>query len=194
MKLIIAGGRDYDFTEAGKQLLERVHQQLHVTEVVSRGCAGADACGEARAREYGIPVRVFHADRTECGEETEARRNRGMVEYADAVALFPGGAGTASMDEQALAAGLLIFDQHCALSVSPDPSTIPLGFGFRFKRGLRFWLPLWIVISLLPLLSGDYEDMAGKLLVGTPMIAAFVAMWAAVRDGLDVLRHRKQTS
>lgn len=149
----------------------------------------ADACGEAWAKENGIPVRVFPADWGTHGKAAGPMRNWQMARYADAVALFPGGPGTTDMYAKAITAKLRVFDYGGAA-----PPDIPLGFGFRFKRGLRFWLPLWIVISLLPLLSGDYEDMAGKPLVGTPMIAVFVAMWAGVRHGMDVLRHRKQMS
>jgi predicted Rossmann-fold nucleotide-binding protein len=37
-------------------------------------------------------------------------RNLAMAEYADAVALFPGGKGTASMRELAEKEGILIYD------------------------------------------------------------------------------------
>jgi len=43
--------------------------------------------------------------------------------------------------------------------------------------------------------GNDYEFAEiGKLLVGTPMLVVFVAMWAGVRHGIDLLQHRKQAS
>ena len=67
---------------------------------------------------------------------------------------------------------------------------VPPDFGARVKRALKFWLPLWGFISLLPLVAGDYEDAVGKLLVGTPMVTVFVLIWAAARCGIDRLRQR----
>lgn len=129
MKLIIAGGRDYQLTDEDYALLDELRLSRFVApieEVVS-GCAtGADECGEAWAKLRGIPVQHFRADwkdlshsdarirtrrdGTKYDAEAGPRRNRAMAAYADAVALFPGGDGTASMYRAAKAAGITIYD------------------------------------------------------------------------------------
>jgi YspA, cpYpsA-related SLOG family len=107
MKLIIAGGRGYQFTAHDVEMLDAI---LDVTEVVSGGAQGADAEGEEWAAERGIPVRTFRADWNKHGRAAGPIRNREMAEYADALALFPGGRGTDSMFREGTKAGLKIFD------------------------------------------------------------------------------------
>jgi predicted Rossmann-fold nucleotide-binding protein len=129
MKLIIAGGRDYQLTERDYALLDELRLSRFVApikEVVS-GCAtGADECGARWARRRGIGVAEFPArwndlshpdarirtrrDGTKYDAEAGPRRNREMAAYADAVALFPGGDGTASMYREAKKAKLTIYD------------------------------------------------------------------------------------
>lgn len=106
MKLIIAGGRGYCIGEAGFAWLDKIP---NVTEVVSGGAAGADSGGEEWARRNGIPIKRFLAEWKVHGRAAGPMRNREMAEYAHAVALFPGGKGTASMEREAERAGLEIF-------------------------------------------------------------------------------------
>jgi hypothetical protein len=129
MKLIIAGGRDYQFTDADYGLLDELRLSRFVApieEVVSGGQTGADACGEAWAKLRGITVKTFRpawndlshsdarirtrSDGTKYDAEAGPRRNRQMAAYADAVALFPGDKGTASMYREAKKAGIEIYD------------------------------------------------------------------------------------
>lgn len=111
MKIIIAGGRNYRFTGKDKSLLNELWSlEDKPEEVVSGGCSGADQQGEAWADEHGLPVKVFPANWDKFGRAAGAIRNRQMAEYADAVALFPGGAGTISMHREANRAKLKIFD------------------------------------------------------------------------------------
>lgn len=97
MKLIIAGGRNYVFTGADIDRLDRIHKAKPATEVVSGRASGADAEGERWARFNGIPVKAFPADWEVYGRKAGPIRNKAMAQYADAVALFPGGKGTRSM-------------------------------------------------------------------------------------------------
>ncbi len=111
MKLIIAGGRDYQFTSMDYQRLHRIVVDLvHVTEVVSGGASGADQCGEQWAGMLKIPVKVFKPDWDHHGKAAGPIRNREMAKYADSLALFPGGKGTDSMFNEARKAGLKIYD------------------------------------------------------------------------------------
>jgi hypothetical protein len=105
MKLIIAGGRDYLFSQEDRDFLDGL---TGITEVVSGGASGADAEGEKWARAQGIPIRVFKADWKTHGRGAGPRRNIEMAAYADAVALFPGGKGTDSMRREARKRGLQI--------------------------------------------------------------------------------------
>jgi len=111
MVLIIAGGRDYKMDTADYMRLEEIHLQFGpITEIVSGGATGADAEGELWAELSGIPVRKFEADWQAHGRAAGPIRNEQMAKYADALALFPGGKGTASMHVAARRAGIVIYD------------------------------------------------------------------------------------
>ena len=110
MIVIIAGGRSYKMTPQDEALLDA----LPIREVVS-GCApGADAEGEEWARSRGIPVKQFPADWEKHGRAAGPIRNRQMAKYAEALVLFPGGKGTASMKREAERSGLHIFTNGAA--------------------------------------------------------------------------------
>lgn len=98
MKLIIAGGRDYRLTKDDLAKLDAIEG---VTEVVSGGCRGVDSDRELWARSKGLAIRRFPADWKAHGRQAGPRRNSEMAQYADAVALFTGGKGTASMECEA---------------------------------------------------------------------------------------------
>jgi len=107
MKLIIAGGRDYILNEHD---IKKLNAIPGVTEVVSGGATGADSCGEKWAVYRKLPVKIFHAEWGKHGRSAGPLRNKQMAEYADAVALFPGGKGTSNMYMNALKYKLRIFD------------------------------------------------------------------------------------
>lgn len=114
LKLIIAGGRDYNPTglEAfeAKVWLDRIADEYEVTRVIS-GCAkGADALGERWAEERGLSIDRFHADWDQLGPRAGPIRNARMAKHADALAVFPGGRGTASMVALARTRKLKIFE------------------------------------------------------------------------------------
>lgn len=120
MKLIIAGGRNYNLTYRDYVFLDSLRSE--VTEVVSGRCTGVDCCGEEWAEFHGIHVEPFPVtslDWKRLGHSAGPRRNRLMAEYADAVVLFPGGKGTASMKAEALRAGIKIYEPHLDSAASP---------------------------------------------------------------------------
>lgn len=110
MKLIVAGGRDYNDAKRGMALLDTIAKYRPITEIVSGGSTGADRMGEVFARISNIPVKVFMADWNTHGRAAGPIRNRQMAKYADAVVLFPGGRGTLSMYNEAKRAGIDIYD------------------------------------------------------------------------------------
>lgn len=110
MKLIIAGGRDYQFTVKDYEVLDQLKDELGVTQVVHGGANGADAAGKAWAQVKCIPSREFQAQWCTYGKAAGPVRNRKMAEYADALVAFPGGKGTANMVKVARELGLRVIE------------------------------------------------------------------------------------
>ena len=110
LAVVIAGGRHYRLTEADEAWLNT----LPIREVVSGGASGADSGGEAWAKKRGLPIVRFMADWENNGKAAGPIRNRQMANYADAVALFPGGRGTDSMRREA---------DRCKLQIFTPPTT-----------------------------------------------------------------------
>ena len=86
MKIIIAGGRDFDNYNMVEQTMKNL--DLPVTEIVC-GCApGADRLGEKWAINNGIKVTYFPADWDNYGISAGFIRNAEMAEYADYLVAF----------------------------------------------------------------------------------------------------------
>lgn len=88
MKVIIAGGRDFNnygllFLECEAFLLG-----LGGVEIVSGGANGADKLGERFARDKGYKVTQFPADWDKFGKSAGYRRNKEMAQYADILIAF----------------------------------------------------------------------------------------------------------
>jgi len=113
MKLIIAGGRDRWLEDFDLAALDKIHKKNPVTEVVSGKCpTGADAGGEMWAKVHGIRIKEFPANWKKYHLAAGPIRNKEMAKYADAVALFAGQKGTASMRREAKKAGILIIEME----------------------------------------------------------------------------------
>jgi hypothetical protein len=120
MKMIIAGGRDYEFTIADVVWLHQIAiEHGPIEEVVTGGASGADAEGRRWAELKEIPAREFPPDWTTHGKAAGPIRNRQMARHVGPgglCVLFPGGRGTASMKKEALSAGLTVIERG-----SPPP-------------------------------------------------------------------------
>lgn len=132
MKVIIAGGRDYNDYEMVKSVCNCCGLFDISTEVISGRCSdkkngvhtfttddgkmvyGADGLGERYAKEYGLRVHPFEADWSKYGNSAGPIRNNKMAMEADAlVAFFDGKSkGTGNMIKTAKAKGLLIFVEN----------------------------------------------------------------------------------
>lgn len=110
MKLIIAGGRNYKFTADDGDHLYKLDENEGISEVVSGGSTGADYEGECWGHVNMIEVTYFKADWKTHGKAAGPIRNRQMAEYADALAVFHGGRGTANMVKTAKELGLTVYD------------------------------------------------------------------------------------
>lgn len=97
MKLIIAGGRDYNDYTRLRALLDRLLANINEVEVVSGGARGADALGERYAKEKGYPLKVFPAKWDQYGKSAGYRRNAEMAEYAEACVCFWDGKSRGTM-------------------------------------------------------------------------------------------------
>ena len=81
MKLAIIGSR-------GLKPVLAPHMPSGVSEIVSGGAAGVDACAAAYAREKGIRLTEFLPQYALYGRAAPIVRNRQIVAYADAVLVF----------------------------------------------------------------------------------------------------------
>ena len=107
MKLIIAGGRDYQLTKSDLEHLDQIDE---VKEVVTGGAKDADQGGEAWAHSRGIPIKRFPPEWNKYARGARIVRNREMVAYADAAVVFTGGRGTDPLFSLATKAGLIVYD------------------------------------------------------------------------------------
>lgn len=92
MKLIIAGGRDfndYDYAlESINALVDSNTIDPEGLEIVSGMARGADTIGIQLAEEYELPLHEFHANWTQQGKFAGYKRNMDMGKFADALVAF----------------------------------------------------------------------------------------------------------
>ena len=119
MRTIIAGGRDYRMTEADFIWLDSLKPPI--TEVINGGARGADTGAFNWGWSRGIPVTTLVPDWKNLGRSAGPRRNRQMALIAERCVLFPGGRGTASMEEEARKMKLPII--HRQTPGKPSPTT-----------------------------------------------------------------------
>lgn len=102
MKVIIAGGRDFDnYNQLREKCDEIINSSL--TEIIS-GCAkGADTLGERYAKERGYNLKLFPADWKTHGRKAGPIRNKQMADYGEMLIAFWDGksSGTKNMIENA---------------------------------------------------------------------------------------------
>ena len=127
IKIIVAGGRDFDDWEylydtldnvicapievlmgLGHPVTGEIPTETPKVQIVSGGAKGADALGEEWSRVDGHDLIVFPADWEKHGKAAGAIRNKQMAEYADVLVAFWDGKskGTKNMIDTALSEGL----------------------------------------------------------------------------------------
>ena len=83
MKVIVAGGRDFNDYKLLKETLDNFQQEYgNITEVVSGTAKGVDKLGEQYANENNIPIKRFVPDWEWLGKKAGHVRNRLMGDYA----------------------------------------------------------------------------------------------------------------
>lgn len=85
MKVAVIGSRCLVVDDMQKYLPEGV------TEIVSGGASGIDACAKEYARKYNIPLTEFLPEYNRYGRAAPLKRNEKIVDHADTVvALWDG--------------------------------------------------------------------------------------------------------
>ena len=110
MKVIIAGGRDFDKGFELVKAVDNFRDENNITEVVCGMAKGADMMGLSYAKYNEIPVKRFPANWNKYGKSAGYIRNKEMAEYADALIAFWDGKspGTKMMIELATQKGLIV--------------------------------------------------------------------------------------
>jgi hypothetical protein len=110
IKVIIAGGRNFDDFNKLCQVCDEFLQDQNDIEIVSGAYKGADLLGERYAAERNHPIKQFPADWRQYGKSAGLKRNTEMAAYADALIAFWDGKskGTNHMIELATQAGLKV--------------------------------------------------------------------------------------
>ncbi len=88
MKIIIAGGRDFNEYELLKSSCDLLFRSYEDVEIVSGTARGADSLGERYANEIGYPIKRFSADWDKFKKAAGYIRNEQMAEYADCLVAF----------------------------------------------------------------------------------------------------------
>jgi len=108
IKIIIAGGRNFDDFNRLCKICDEFLQDQNDIEIVSGAYKGADLLGERYAAERNHTIKQFPADWRQFGKSAGLRRNAEMAAYADALIAFWDGEskGTRNMIDLATQAGL----------------------------------------------------------------------------------------
>jgi hypothetical protein len=88
MKVIIAGGRNFNDYEKLCQFCDKALSKQTEVEIVSGTANGADKLGEKYANDNGHPIKQFPADWDKYGKSAGYKRNAQMADYADALIAF----------------------------------------------------------------------------------------------------------
>ena len=104
MKIIIAGGRNFDDYDQLRESMWRHTWGYDDVEIVSGGAKGADALGERWAKDEKKHITHFPADWDTHGKAAGFIRNVAMAEYANILMAFWDGVskGTKHMIDTAL--------------------------------------------------------------------------------------------
>ncbi len=110
IKVIIAGGRDFDDYLKLCQVCDKFLKDQINIEIVSGAYKGADLLGERYAAERNYLIKQFPADWRRYGKSAGLKRNAEMANYANLLIAFWDGKskGTKNMIELATLAGLKV--------------------------------------------------------------------------------------
>lgn len=82
MKIAVIGSRNLIVKDLGRYLPEKV------TEIVSGGARGIDACARKYAKAHGIKLKEFLPEYEKYGRSAPLKRNLQIIDYADLIIAF----------------------------------------------------------------------------------------------------------
>ena len=88
LKVIIAGGRDFNDYELLKSKCDYYLQNQDEITIISGHARGADSLGEQYANEKGYNVEIYPADWDKYGKSAGYKRNAEMADVASAAICF----------------------------------------------------------------------------------------------------------
>jgi hypothetical protein len=88
MKIIVAGGRDFNDYNLLKEKLNQILGDNSDIEIVSGMARGADTLGIKYANELGYQIKEFPAQWDKYGKSAGYRRNDEMAKYSDTCVCF----------------------------------------------------------------------------------------------------------
>jgi len=88
MKVIVAGGRDFDDARLLFAALNDISKEIKISEIVSGAAKGADSLGECWANLSKIQITNFEPDWKTYGTSAGPIRNKSMADYGDMLLLF----------------------------------------------------------------------------------------------------------
>lgn len=77
MRVAVVGSRNMEIKHLGEYLPEKV------TEIVSGGARGIDACARKYALENGLKLKEFFPEYNKYGKVAPLKRNLQIIDYAD---------------------------------------------------------------------------------------------------------------
>lgn len=88
MRVIIAGGRDFNNYKILCKVCDHMLSKQNNIEIISGGANGADKLGEKYANERGYKIKQFLAKWDLYGKSAGFIRNEQMAEYGEALIAF----------------------------------------------------------------------------------------------------------
>lgn len=108
MRVVVTGGRTYQYASRVSAALDAIHAVTPITALAHGGAYGADAMAEGWGEAAGVEVVSYAADWVRYGLAAGPMRNRWMLGdfRPDLVVAFPGGPGTAHCVREARKMGI----------------------------------------------------------------------------------------
>jgi len=121
LRLIVVGGSNYVDRAKVFAVLDAVHIDRGIREIIERGSAGADALARDWAAARGVMCTMIAADRTLGRRAAQCRNDVLLAMKPDGVIAFPGGRATAELVDRAVRAELIVWQPNVTLSTADRP-------------------------------------------------------------------------
>ena len=106
IRVLVTGGRHYGDRARVREVLDQLHRERGVRELIEGGATGADLLANRWANEAGVPVVTVKPDWRRGRQAGVLRNAKMMALKPDLVVAFPGARGTADCVARAKLAGV----------------------------------------------------------------------------------------